>query len=110
MRAAAAKPRRAMMSIREFGVRSPSDAELVDVVLLVKFHETQVPHILGLRKLSELREQRVQITAQLHAALLMRFEDTAHLIDDVRLPLEERLDQFLRDLILTDNSIHVSPD
>ena len=66
-----------------------SDAEFVDVVLRVGFDEAQVPHVLGLRKLSELREQRVQIAAQFHATLLMRFEDTTHLIDDVCLPLEE---------------------
>jgi len=98
------------MRLRLEGGSATSDTEFIDVVLRVAFDEAQVPHVLGLRKLSELREQRVQIAAQFHATLLMRFKDITHLIDDIRLPLEERLDQFLRDLILTDNSIHVSPE
>lgn len=66
--------------------------------------------IVGLRELPELREQRVQVAAQFHAALLVCFEDLANLIDKVGLALNQRLDQFLRDLILADNSIHVSPN
>lgn len=69
-----------------------------------------MPDIFRLRELSELREQGMQVAAQFHATLLVRFEDYAYLIHDGGLALEQRFDQFLRDLILTDNSIHVSPD
>ena len=51
--------------------------------MMVKPFEEAVVAMKPGEKLSELREQRVQITAQLHAALLMRFEDTAHLIDEI---------------------------
>lgn len=69
-----------------------------------------MPYVVGFWELTELREQRVQVTAEFHAARLVRFEDLTHLIDEIGLALHQRLDQFLRHLILADNSIHVSPN
>lgn len=69
-----------------------------------------MPDVLGLGELAELREQRMQVAAQFHPPLMVRFKHIAHLIDEVGFTLEKRLDELLRDLVLADNSIHVSPD
>ena len=100
----------ARASPEAIGEERASEADLIDVVRAIGFHQAQVTDVLGLGELPELGEERMQVAAQFHAPLLVRSKDLANLIDNVGLPLQKRFDQFLRDLVLTDNSFHVSPD
>lgn len=69
-----------------------------------------MPDVIGLRKLPELREQRMQLATQLDAPLLMRLQHGANLLHHLAFALKQRIDQILSELILTLNSVHVAPN
>lgn len=69
-----------------------------------------MPDVIGFGELPELREQGMQLAAQLHAPFLVRLQHRAHLLDNLAFALKQRIDQLLGDLLLTLNSFHVAPN